>query len=67
MLLSKCLKLKVAVFGSTKKKKKKKDKKKNNTNIKCHTKFQQKTLKQWEACLTNKKGKVSANPLLPCL
>ena len=50
-----------------KEKKEKKDKKKNNTNIKCHTKFQQKTLKQWEACLTNKKGKVSANPLLPCL
>lgn len=50
-----------------KEKKETKDKKKNNTNIKCHTKFQQKTLKQWEACLTNKKGKVSANPLLPCL
>lgn len=49
------------------KKEKKRQKKKNNTNIKCHTKFQQKTLKQWEACLTNKKGKVSANPLLPCL
>ena len=66
MLLSKCLKLKVAGFGSTKKKKKR-QKKTNNTNIKCHTKFQQKTLKQWEACLTNKKVKVSANPLLPYL